>query len=99
MELVKCVFREAARFVDKEFDGKTKADKTALVIAYANTTALLRIDQAISALGHCLRTDQPLQGETLGGIESGLHAIAESLELLGAKDDGDDTSAAIERNL
>jgi len=74
-------FLAVALYIDVEEELKTagKSSPPALTLALTKVAAHLAIAQAIDGLREPLRSDHPLQGETLGGVRDALQAIADNI--------------------
>lgn len=68
------------------FEDRARAD-SGYAIAYAVIQAATMLSKAINGLNESLRSDHPLQGETLSGVEHALVEIADAL--LGLKQEKD----------
>jgi hypothetical protein len=89
---------EAAKLVEERFAAYPPEAKASLIAAYMAAAAgdeiamhirglveaTEELPDAISGLREALRSDHPLQGETLEGIESALRGIAESIDNAGS---------------
>lgn len=70
-----------ALFLDVERQLKTagKPSSSELTLSLAKVAAHLAIAQSIDGLRESLRSDHPLQGETLDGVRDALQAIADNI--------------------